>query len=169
MNTKKVNIIYQYSHLEDYIHDLYQSMNISVSTQINKYLIAERLDIHLYLIDGASEAVHFDNKYYIFINRHANTKQKWQDFGHELCHVLRHEGHQRFMCPAFRELQEWQADNFMYHFCIPTFMLTEVLLPQDQYDAVCLIADTFNVEYGFAEERLKRYQAKLLSGGLAIG
>lgn len=30
------------------------------------------------------------------------------------------------MSPLFREYQENKANNFMYHACVPTFMLDEI-------------------------------------------
>ncbi|WP_342537292.1 ImmA/IrrE family metallo-endopeptidase [Sporosarcina sp. FSL K6-3508] len=152
--------MYQNSHLEDFIEQLYASLSIRQPEQLNKYLIAERLNIGIYLSRNDSEAFYWDGRYYIFINRDLDSRQRWQDFGHELCHVLRHSGHQGRMPPLFRQLQEWQADNFMYHFCVPTFMLQKIHLPYDQFEAIRLIAETFNVEYDFAFKRLEMYQRK---------
>lgn len=160
--------MYQNSHLEDYIKELYNDWNITSPERLNKYFIAERLNISIYLTSGKSEAFYWQGRYYIFINRELNRRKRWQDFGHELCHVLRHSGHQGKMPHSLRELQEWQADNFMYHFCVPTFMLQRIRLPPDRIAAAYLIAETFNVDFGFAEERLERYQRKLYSGGFRV-
>ncbi|MEV9639527.1 ImmA/IrrE family metallo-endopeptidase [Mammaliicoccus sciuri] len=153
--------MYQNSHLEDYIQQLYKDLSIRHPSQLNKYVIGERLNIGVYLTSGSSEAFYWQGRYYIFIDRSLNSRQRWQDFGHELCHVLRHSGHQGRMPPPFRQLQEWQADNFGYHFCVPTFMLQRIRLPPDQRAAAALIAETFNVDYRFAEIRLDRYVSKM--------
>lgn len=153
--------MYQNSHLEDYIQQLYKDLFIEQPEQLNKYVIADQLNIGVYLTSNTSEAFYWDDRYYIFINRDLDNQQRWQDFGHELCHVLRHYGHQGTMPVPFRELQEWQADNFMYHFCVPTFMLRQIQLPNDRRAAVRLICETFNVEYEFAEIRLEQYLKKL--------
>lgn len=155
--------MYVNSHLEDYIENLYNGLSINNPAQLNKYVIADRLDIKIYLASDPSEAFYWQKQYYIFIDRNLDNQQRWQDFGHELCHILRHSGHQGHMSERFRELQEWQADNFMYHFCVPTFMLSKILLPPDQQAAAYLIAKTFNVEMVFAEVRLYRYRQKILS------
>ncbi|MHC8517044.1 ImmA/IrrE family metallo-endopeptidase [Sporosarcina sp. ITBMC105] len=154
-------IIYVYSHLEDYIIDLYKEIGISRPSQLNIALIAKRLNIIIYPIGWTSEAIYVNGRQYIYLNKHLTTEQRWQDFAHELGHILRHSGNQRKLHPLFVELQEWQADNFMYHFCVPTFMLRRIRLPPDKDTAICLIARTFNVEFEFAEERLKRYLNKL--------
>ncbi|WP_153732746.1 ImmA/IrrE family metallo-endopeptidase [Sporosarcina obsidiansis] len=153
--------MYQNSHLEDYIQELYFGWNINSPEQLNKYIIADQSNIGIYLTSNTSEAFYWDGRYYIFIDRKQNDRQRWQDFGHELCHVLRHSGHQGRMPPLFRQLQEWQADNFMFHFCVPTFMLHRIRLPPDQRAAVALISETFNVDYRFAEIRLARYVSKI--------
>ncbi|MFE0508100.1 ImmA/IrrE family metallo-endopeptidase [Peribacillus butanolivorans] len=41
-----------------------------------------------------------------------------QEFAHELCHILRHDGNQIYMPKMFIKLQENQANYFTYHFCI---------------------------------------------------
>ena len=153
--------MYQSSYLEDYVERIYKYVKITHPEQLNKYVIGDLLKIGVYLADADSEALRLDDRYYIFINRNLNRQQRWQEFGHELCHVLRHAGHQNKMGVMFRDLQEWQADNFMYHFCVPTFMLQRIRLPTDRNRAICLIAETFGVEYQFAEKRLERYLSKV--------
>ncbi|PIC87941.1 hypothetical protein CSV72_01985 [Sporosarcina sp. P20a] len=160
--------MYVNSHLEDYIENLYTGLSINNPAQLNEYVIADRLDIRIYLASDPSEAFYWQEQYYIFINRDLDSQQRWQDFGHELCHILRHSGHQGHMTPPFRELQEWQADNFMYHFCIPTFMLKHIRLPPDQQAAAYVITQFFNVELKFAEERLNRYLRKQFTGGFQV-
>lgn len=54
----------------------------------------------------------------------------------------------------------------MLHFCIPTFMLKKLNLPDTRLEAVCLIAETFNVSFQIANERLLRYENQLLSSYL---
>ena len=153
--------MYQTSYLEEYIDKLYGHLKIDRPDDLNKYVIGDSLNIGVYPADAESEAFHFDGRFYIFINRALSQQGRWQEFGHELCHVLRHAGHQGNMQPMFRDLQEWQADNFMYHFCVPTFMLQRIRLPTDRNRAIYLIAETFGVEYSFAEKRLDRYLNKL--------
>lgn len=160
--------MYRNSHLEDYIQQLHKDLSIDQPEQLNKYVIADQLNVGVYLTSNTSEAFYWQDRYYIFIDRSLNRRQRWQDFGHELCHVLRHSGHQGHMTPPFRELQEWQADNFMYNFCIPTFMLQRIRLPPDLNSAAYTIAEIFNVEVDFAKRRLERYQQKLYVGGFQV-
>jgi Zn-dependent peptidase ImmA (M78 family) len=82
---------------------------------------------------------------------------QWQEFGHELCHLLRHAGNQHTLPSFFLRMREWQANSFALHFCIPTFLLEELDLTDDKQSAIEIIAQTFGVEYDFAEERLERW------------
>lgn len=161
-------IIYVYSHLEDYIVDLYKKIGIQKPEQLKLETVSKRLNVWVYTFGWTSEAVYSNGRQYIFLNRDLTSQEKWQEFGHELCHVLRHTGYQRKMYPLFHELQEWQADNFMYHFCVPTFMLRRIRLPPDRRAAVYLISKTFNVEMEFAEKRLDRYLCRAHVGGLEV-
>ncbi|MGE7546065.1 ImmA/IrrE family metallo-endopeptidase [Sporosarcina newyorkensis] len=145
------------SHLEDFIENLLKGIGVFHPIQLNKFHIADQLGVYLHLLEVRSRGLWDGELYYIFLNPNLSRQQRWQDFGHELCHGLRHAGNQKSMPSSFRKLQEWQADNFMYHFCVPTFMLKRLELPPDQRIAAALIAETFNVEFSFALERLNRY------------
>ncbi|HSH24972.1 MAG TPA: ImmA/IrrE family metallo-endopeptidase [Massilibacterium sp.] len=84
-------------------------------------------------------------------------QQEWQLFGHEICHYLVHPGNQLKMHFLFRDLQEYQANHFAYHFCVPTFML------ENENDlSIYKVMNLFNVEYDFALKRLEMYERKML-------
>jgi len=155
--------MYLYSDLEKSIQKLYFFLGIDTSDQIDKINIAEKLKVELCYFDRKSQAISINNKNYIFLNKHLSRQQRWQDFAHELCHILRHAGYQYNMPLLFRELQEWQADSFMYHFCVPTFMLKEMELPQHINEATWFVAETFNVETEFARKRLEMWMNKRTS------
>ena len=140
-----------YTHLEDYIHDLYNFIGITEPRDLDMLLISKKLGIEVIYRDNAFR---FDNEI-VLIRR--DEKEEWVDFGHEVCHFLRHSGSQPRMNPLFVELQEWQADNFMYHFCVPTFMLHALDLPRDRKKAIWEIQKNFNVNYDFAEKRLEKF------------
>ncbi|MFS0749479.1 ImmA/IrrE family metallo-endopeptidase [Oceanobacillus sp. 1P07AA] len=142
-----------YSHLEDYIHHLYKSIKVSSPSQLNIITIADRLGIK---VSYGNVAFRFNDE---IILRKGTQEQKWQEFGHEVCHYLRHSGNQLLMHPLFFELQEYQANYFSYHFCIPTFMLVQ----QKNWHALS-IARTFKVTEPFASRRLEMYQQNHLYG-----
>ena len=154
---------YTYSHLEDWIENFYREIDITIPEQINFEYIAEMLGIRVYFKPVPSFSFKYYGKYRIVLDERKNRKEQWNDFAHELCHVLKHYGNQFIMNKMFRQLQEFQANNFMYHFCIPTFMLLKMTLPQLESEAIKLIGDTFNVTYPFAAKRLEMYKRKQFS------
>ena len=152
--------MYHYSHLEDYIITLYTKIGIQRIEHVTMKNVASGLDITVYTFEGSSEGVYAAGRQYIFLNRDLSLQEQWQEFGHELCHILRHAGHQGRMAQSFVEYQEWQADNFALHVCIPTFMLVEMELSRNRKRALWEIQESFNVTYDFAEKRLEQFTQK---------
>ena len=145
------------THTEDFIKILYTRMNILKPQHLDFRMIGIQLDIHVFYWPDKSQALFLKDQAYIFLNEELTDQQQWQDFCHELAHVLLHNGHQGRMSPLFREYQENKANNFMYHACIPSFMLDE--LEQSDADALTIqyVQQLFNVEYDFALKRLEQY------------
>lgn len=152
---------YTYSHLEDYITNTYQQLQILEPSQLNLYFIADQLNLGLYPVNDPSQALRFDGRDYIFLNSSFSASERWEVFGHELGHTLWHAGNQTKMLPPFIEYQEWQADLFALHFCIPTFMLQQIKLPKDGNMAIYETCETFGVTYEFAEKRIEKWQQKI--------
>lgn len=149
--------IYYYTPLEDYVKKLYYYLSIYSPNQIDMRVIAEKLNVRLYDWEFPSEASFYEKQARIMLNENLTSQQKWQDFSHELSHILRHVGDQYGMPYSFRLLQERQAINFMYHFCVPTFMLEHMSFPWRKSEVIEVISKTFNVEYEFAVQRLERW------------
>lgn len=143
-----------YTHLEDYIYDLYHLIGITEPGQIDVSAIAAQLNIN---IEYGSTTFRFSNN---IILKKSTTENEWMEFGHELCHVLLHSGSQLNMYPLYIDYQECKAENFMYHFCVPTFMLERIRLPNTRKESISLIVNEFNVSYDFAEKRLDKWLMK---------
>ncbi|PID13808.1 MULTISPECIES: ImmA/IrrE family metallo-endopeptidase [unclassified Sporosarcina] len=149
------------SSLEEKVFSIYHSLNIIKPSQIYHMDLIEDISnmfkIKTYYFDESSEANNMGGIYRIFLNKNQSKQAIWQDFAHELAHILGHEGYQCSMHNPFREYQEWQAEQFAYHFCIPTFLLNQMNLPQLQCEAIGLIASIFNTDPIFASERLDKW------------
>jgi hypothetical protein len=76
--------------------------------------------------------------------------------------LLHHAGNQTELSFPFVQLQEWQATMFAIHFYVPTFMLEKLDLPFRKQWAISKVANTFGVEYSFAEERLALYEIQMM-------
>lgn len=145
------------SHVEDFVKGFYSKIGIVNPQQLNFRTIAERLGIHVFYWPEPSQALFLKDYAYIFLNENLTEQQIWQDFCHELAHVLLHSGHQGCMSPLFREYQENKANNFMYHACMPTFMLNQLEIKDYTQQTTVHLSELFHVEYEFALKRLKQY------------
>lgn len=146
-----------YSHLEDYIKKKYIQMEICSPTDLDFNRVAKHFNIKVFFWKQNSQALFLRKSAFIFLSEDLSPSQTWQDFIHELCHVLLHTGDQMQMTSLFREYQEYKATNFTYHACVPTFMLQQLELPRNTFEAARMIQETFNVEYDFAMTRLTQY------------
>ena len=145
------------NNIERYVYNLYKSIQVTHPEQLKLKSIASELGVSVLY---GSISFSFNN---VVILEKTNKQMEWQTFGHELCHVLRHVGNQLNMHYLFVQLQEWQADYFAYHFCVPTFMLNDF-----KEVTINVIANNFNVEYDFAIRRFEMYQSKILSKGVVM-
>ncbi|MCU7663394.1 MULTISPECIES: ImmA/IrrE family metallo-endopeptidase [Bacillus] len=154
---------YYTTQLEDYIQHMYHSLSIIVPEQIDMIEIANKLNIWLYCAPFGSHAIERNGMYSLIIDNRQTKQKQWEDFGHELCHILLHSGNQLLMSKMFLDYQEAKAKNFELQFCIPTFMLRNL---SPSYLTAHFIAETFNVSLQFAEKRLLRFENQLLASKL---
>ncbi|MRX54792.1 ImmA/IrrE family metallo-endopeptidase [Bacillus idriensis] len=155
---------YQKTILEEDVQKLYIKLSINAPEEINMYSIAEAFDIWIHYRDQNSEMQCINGLYSIILNENLSFAGMWQDFGHELGHVVKHVGKQHALGRSFRDLQESQANNFMYHFCVPTFMLMNYEINDflNVQAGIPFIAETFNVTQEFAERRLVMFRNQIL-------
>lgn len=146
-----------YTHTEDFVKQLYTKIGITSPEALDYRIIAQALGIKLYLWPKRSMALFHNQLPYIMLHDQQNKEQQWQDFCHELCHVLLHTGHQGNMAPLFREYQEYKANNFMYHACMPTFMLDALHVRDYMPITIRRLQQLFGVEYDFALKRITQY------------
>ena len=146
-----------YTHTEDYVKNFYEKIGITKPQELNFQTIAEQLGIYVFYWPDASQALFTGNKGFVLLNESLTPQQQWQEFCHELAHVLFHVGNQSKIPPSFREYQESKANIFMYHAAIPTFMLDQLPIYDYDFLTVYEVQKLFNVEYEFALKRLQHY------------
>ncbi|MER1249813.1 ImmA/IrrE family metallo-endopeptidase [Bacillus sp. C10(2022)] len=154
-------MVYTNSHLEDWIENLYREINITQPDQINFEYIADALGIEVVYKPAPSFSFKYDNVYTISLDKRKPRWDQWDDFAHELCHLYRHEGDKKIMPKCWSDYQEFQANYFSYHFCIPTFMLCRMKITHNLYFDALLIAKAFKVTESFAKTRLNMYFNKM--------
>ncbi|MGG0511546.1 ImmA/IrrE family metallo-endopeptidase [Bacillus pseudomycoides] len=156
-------ITYYTTQIEDYIEKLYNSLSINTPEQLDIITIAKKLNIWIHFAPFGSRAICRGNLPSIIIDNRKSSYQQWEDFSHELCHVLFHTGNQIYVPKLFLDYQETKAKNFMLHFCVPTFMLRSLDFPETRKETIYLISKTFNVSSEVAEQRLLHFENQLLS------
>lgn len=146
-----------YNNLEEYILLLLNRLDILHPHQLNIDSISQRLGMNTHYIPY--ESMYIDGTF--FLDSRKDDSDQWQDFGHELCHALWHAGDQALIPFSMLEYQEWKAENFAQHLCIPSFMLNDMKLPDYEREAVWMIMEAFKVDKEFAEKRLNQFLRNL--------
>jgi Zn-dependent peptidase ImmA (M78 family) len=147
-----------YTMLEDLVKALYLRMGVASPEEIDMNDIADFFGIRIIHSQFGSRAF---TRPFVGINllNSLTPQQQWEDFGHELRHLLFDSGIQFLLPNSLVKYIECKANSFMYHFCVPTFMLEKLIFPA--YNAALFIAEKFNVTLKLAEKRLYQFKCKL--------
>lgn len=142
-----------YSRIENLVRKIMLAHGIRTPDQLGVESVANKINVQV------KRDLEFTfNRNRIIIIEKGKPWEEWPRFAHELCHYLEHCGNQLTMPKLFYQLQEYQADHFAHHFCVPTFMLDRIRLPPDRNGAIRLICANFTVGPEFAEKRLEKYE-----------
>lgn len=150
------------SPLDDWIRQFYEQVGIEAPDDLNMYRIAAECRIWIHQAPVRSRAIERDGMATIILDNRLQARQQWEEFSHELCHVLRQSGNQLKMTLPFLQYQEWKAERFALQFCIPAFMLHKLDLPDEYQRSVDMICESFNVTRPFARTRLQQHYRDLL-------
>jgi hypothetical protein len=153
-------MVYYFSHLEEEVQKIYQKLDIRQPVDIDMLEIARYFDIWIDYWPGESRHINIRGLRTIFLQEGQSYEESWTTFAHELRHTLKHVGDQNRMHYLFREYQEFDANRFMYHFCIPSFMLLKVEPLSTFRETVIHIANLFKVDYAFAAKRYATFLNK---------
>lgn len=141
--------------IEKITQKLLMKLQVNHPNDLNFERITKGLGIKVKYWEFESEIVKKRGKNIIFLNENLNEVKKWLNLIHELGHLFLHVGRQENLPFEFVQLQEWQANTFMYYFCVPTFMLDDltVVTPAE-------VSRIFNVDYSFSVRRVEMYQSR---------
>ncbi|WP_339063629.1 ImmA/IrrE family metallo-endopeptidase [Tepidibacillus marianensis] len=157
---------YSLSTLEKSIEEFYRQLDITEPYQLDMIDIASKINVWLYFEDMSSRAFERKGMASIIIDQRLSSADQWEDFGHEMAHILRQSGNQILLPDSFIEFQELRAENFALEFCIPTFMLLNLALPQSKLATIKYIANTFNVTTELAKKKLAKMERNLFQSKL---
>lgn len=115
--------------LDKIVTDLYTVHGITDIGDLNPISISRNLEIETHYYDEGSEALIFEGKKYIFLNKNLAIEEMWFQFCHELGHLQLHCGNQmQFLgtpADSFVSFQEMKANRFALLACAPTFILDD--------------------------------------------
>ncbi|BBI31447.1 ImmA/IrrE family metallo-endopeptidase [Cohnella abietis] len=154
---------YQTTPLEQWIEQLWMRSGIVSVSSLNVDEVAVRLDVWVHYMQDTSRALEYMGMRSILIDQRQDRESQWEDFLHELCHVLRHAGNQTTMPRLFCEGQEAEANRFVLYAAIPFFMLQHLKLADRIDEAAGQIAMHFGVTFELARKRLEQIQRRTLS------
>jgi hypothetical protein len=153
--------MYCKTELEDYVETLYKKLGLTWNDGPLLQEVADRMNIEIYHSPLHSQALRVKGRMQINLNINLETyEDQWETFGHELHHALIDVGNQSLFPFPLRQLREQKAQNFVLHFCIPTFKLERLHWPEGS--AVPFIADKFRVTLPFASKRMDQYQNRII-------
>lgn len=160
IRSERVDLMaYTSSHLNDYVTNLLQGINIFHPSQLNIEYVASRLNKRINYLPYPSMCIDGE----IFLDSRSSKQVQWQEFAHELCHARLHDGDQALISAMQKDGQEHKAENFAQLFCIPTFMLNKMKFTEYDRDHVWRIEETFMVEKQFAQKRWEQHIRNLIS------
>lgn len=149
---------YHTTTLEDWVTNFYKRLHIMHPKQIKEDEIAQKLYIFIHRKPLPSSFQVIGRYQGITVDSRASIQEQKEMFFHELCHILRHAGRQGRMPAAFRDLQEWDARNFVRYAAIPHHHLRYINF--DQVNLSEHIADLFDVSVQLAGERIHQIETR---------
>jgi len=153
---------YQLTPLEQWIQDLYLRLKITEPAQLNILNLANRMNVWIYFRSVASKALEINGQYSINIDRRLNKREQYEEFLHELCHLLRHSGNQTILPVQFSEKQEQEAQHFILYAAVPYSMFIQLELPEMQRDIADLLVQEFGITHAIANKRIEQIQQRKL-------
>lgn len=143
---------------------MYVKLSIHTPTDINITSLSYHFTIFIhYKPMPARFDIHGRYKGIVLDSRCALEDQREQ-FLHELCHILRHAGHQTMMPEAFRELQEWDAEKFVMYAALPYSMLINYDFNDEHL--IQHLMDDFKVTEELCVKRLEHMRKNLLNANM---
>ncbi|GAE26990.1 phage-like element PBSX protein XkdA [Halalkalibacter wakoensis JCM 9140] len=150
---------YKPTSLESWISLRYRQKNIVTPDDLVEDKICFAYNIFLKRWAKPSHSIETGNFKMISIDTSIDYYKQREEFYHELCHILRHAGRQIMMPKAFRELQEWDANNFVKYAAIPLHMLRGFDFTDS--NIISIMSDSFKVTPQLCEERLLKIKNNL--------
>jgi len=159
-------MIYTTTALEDWVTHRYSRQHIKMSSDIDIKRIARFYSIYIHYKQLPARYDIFGRYKAIVLDARVSIPEQREQFFHELCHILRHVGHQSMLPKAFRELQEWDANLFTMYAALPYYMVKNY-----DFENPYLIHDLahdFKVTEALCKKRMEQIQRNILANSLLV-
>jgi hypothetical protein len=151
---------YKPTPLEQWIENLWVKAGVLTTGQLTIDEVAGRLNVWVHYLNQPGKALEWMGMRSVLVDKRLSRAEQWEEFLHELCHVLRHAGSQALMPQPFLESQEADANRFVLYASMPSFMLKRLRFPDRQSDAAELIVSHFGVTHTLAYRRLEQIRRR---------
>ncbi|MFS1516341.1 ImmA/IrrE family metallo-endopeptidase [Bacillus sp. SCS-151] len=150
-----MEVVYEPTHLETWVSVWYKKMNIHQPSDILEETICQINNIYFFRRPIPSYSYENGKFKSITVDSRVQALQQREQFFHELCHILRHYGWQlQMMPPAFRDLQERDAQHFTLYAAIPYHMIMAYNLKSSTI--IDTLIEDFKVSEQLCTERVRR-------------
>lgn len=159
-------MFYSPTALEDWVTYQYTRHHIKTAQDIDIEEIARIYSIFIHYRSMPARYDIYGRFKAIILDDRSNPSEQREQFFHELCHILRHVGHQSMLPKAFRELQEWDANNFTLYAALPYFMVKQYDF-EDPY-LIHHLATDFKITEELCKKRIEQIKRNLLYNNLLV-
>lgn len=153
--------MYTTTALEDWVTSMYARMRIQDPADIDIKYLSYRFSIFIHYKPMPARYDIYGRYRAIVLDDRCTLVEQREQFFHEYCHILRHSGHQTMMPKAYRELQEWDANQFVMYAALPSFLLKSYDF--DDPMLVQYLADDFKVTEDLCVKRLEQIKRKQMN------
>lgn len=148
---------------EQWTESTWSNAGIDSLAQMNIDEVASRFNVWVHYLPEPSRALEYMGMRSVLIDKRLSAVRRWEDFLHELCHVLRHAGNQTTMPKAYCEWQEAEANRFVLYAAMPFTLLGKLSIPDRLDVATRFLAGHFGVTTELARQRLEQIQRRIFS------
>ena len=128
--------------------------------KINIRCLSEAFNITLIYWCCSTRIIKYNNHYYCILDNRKNEIEQYEDFLHELAHIIFDDELRVTNNTKQFNYREWKVDYLVPLIAIPKFALDEI----SKYQTIEEIATAFNVTYKLAYKRIKRLEGDILAG-----
>lgn len=117
--------------------------------KLNIRCIAEAFDITLFYWECSTRIVKYEKKYYCIIDCRKNPVEQYEEFLHEIAHIIFDEDLEVIKNINYHTYREYKADRLVPMIAIPKFAINHVI---DK--SVEEVAEKFNITRALAWKRM---------------